>query len=485
MTPFVHKCTRCGYTFVFPDNCLVFECPACSVPVARPQATGNALTTLQRANELRLDRAFDRAEEHYMQVLQESPNEHEALWGRLLSHYGVEYVEEEATGRRHPVVHIIRTSLMQEEPDFQRACRYAPEEVAAQYRRDAAYIDETQLAINKLTATVKPYDVFLCHKTTKPGSSEYTKDFIEATNLYHFLKENGIRTFFAPESLQSVAGANYEAGICHALRTARTMLVICSDTSFLNSTWVRSEWSRFLALADADRSKRLIPLLYNHFPAEKLPAPFLMRHLQGLDMTRLNAAQALLEVLGVQKEEKPVAKSTGKPGKEQDRQQAKPPVETPPISTEYHIDLTFPQPHSSWKTIPSNWKVYDSDKKTILASVVWGKTVRVPLPAEYDVLWIGPDDMPHLQAKQKKKRILWGIITLICLAAGIVLCVITPVGDEMFSMMLWAITSFFATAMFSISFSSSLFNFSFQVAANKRYRLKWRLSSINLKCITE
>ena len=40
-------------------------------------------------------------------------------------------------------------------------------------------------------------------------------------------------------------------------------------------------------------------------------------------------------------------------------------------------------------------------------------------------------------------------------------------------MMLWGKLSIITAAMFGISFGS-LFNCSFQVAAGKRYRLKWR-----------
>ena len=49
-------------------------------------------------------------------------------------------------------------------------------------------------------------------------------------------------------------------------------------------------------------------------------------------------------------------------------------------------------------------------------------------------------------------------------------------------MTLWEITFIIAAAMFGISFSS-LFNCSFQVAAGKRYRLKWR--GTVLKCKPE
>ena len=190
-----------------------------------------------------------------------------------------------------------RPPPLQEQPDFLSACEFAPDAVRARYEQDAAYIDDAQSRIRELAASCQPYDVFLCHKTTGEGGVK-TEDFHRATQLYHFLKDQGMRVFFAPESLAAAAGANYEAGIYHALHTARTMLVVCSKAEYLSSPWVRSEWSRFLELADADANRHLVPLLYNHFSSSNLPAPFRYRKLQGLDMTDINAPQTLLQIVG-------------------------------------------------------------------------------------------------------------------------------------------------------------------------------------------
>ena len=457
MDSIAHSCTCCKFPFQFPAGSSVIECPACGTMNARPHVTGAALENLQRATDLRLACEFDKAEESYLRVLQDAPAEHEALWGRLLCHYGVEYVEEEATGRRHPVVHIIRSKPMQEQSDFRIACENAPEEVRRQYARDAAYIDDTQAAIHKLNASAKPYDVFLCHKTTKPGSSEKTQDFVEATRLYHFLEKNGIRTFFAPECLQAAAGSNYEAGIYHALSTARTMLVLCSDQTYLNSTWVHSEWSCYLEMADQQGGKQLIPLLYDHFSASALPAAFRMRSLQGMDMTRITAAQTLLEVL------------QGHPD------------DAPALDTEYHIDLTFPNLRKSWKTVPG-WKVFSSDKETILGSAAWDRTVRIPLPAEHDVLWVGLPDAPQLLASDQKRHkrllkfiLLTALVTVVCmfmmLIPAFLICVLALIIESVMFLL-------------SLRRIRSRFTCTFQAAAGKRYALSWKQEAVSdqMKC---
>ena len=456
MNGMIHRCTCCGFSFSFPEGSQVFECPACGTLASLPRSTGNALTLLKRANDLRLALEFIKAEEGYLRVLQESPAEHEALWGRLLCLYGVEYVEE-ADGRRRPVVHIVRTKPMREQADFRLACEHAPEEVRKQYEREAAYIDEAQAAIHSLNATAKPYDVFLCHKTTRPGSSEKTEDFVRALNLYHFLEKNGLRTFFAPECLQGAAGSNYEAGIYHALRTARTMLVICSDPEYVNSTWVRSEWSRFLEMADEEKGKRLIPLLYDHFPASHLPAPFTLRSLQGLDMSRLTAAQTLLDILN------------GLPG------------DVPVTDTEYHIELTFPNLRRSWKTVPG-WKVFSSDKQTILGSAAWDKAVRIPLPAEHDVLWIGPVDAPQKMAQYQKRH--KRLLKLLLLTAAISLLCMLMMLAHIF--LIGCLALIVEAVMFCLSLRRlhRCYTCSFQAAAGKRYTLTWKQEAVSdqMKC---
>ena len=292
-------CRNCGRLYEMPDDRPMWPCSGCSTLNEPPRAEGEALDKLQRAVRLRTRGEFILAEQCYNAVLAEYDDEHEALWGRLLCHYGVEFVVDEKTGGRFPVVHIPRRTLMQESADFLQACELAPEEIRAQYEADAAYVDEAQAEIRLLAEHSPAYDVFLCHKTTQLDSEAKTEDYDRAFKLYHGLDKQGFRVFFAPMELADVAGANYEAGIYHALHTARVMLVVCSDPAYLNSTWVQSEWRRYLELMsdETDPTPRtLIPLLYG-MQAGRLPAPFRLRKLQGISMSDFGADAALLAVL--------------------------------------------------------------------------------------------------------------------------------------------------------------------------------------------
>nr|MBR4281311.1 toll/interleukin-1 receptor domain-containing protein [Clostridia bacterium] len=471
MEKIIITCSCCGLSYEMPEDCQLLECPACGTGNARPRSTGNALQQLQRAVEQRLACDFAAAETSYQHVLLENPDEHEALWGRLLCHYGVEYVEDPATGRRMPTVHTARTKPLQAQADFRHACEFAPEAIRAQYEQEARYIDEAQNRIREIAKTLPPYDVFLCHKTTKPGSKEYTQDFHRATQLYHLLKDQGVKVFFAPECLQNVAGANYEAGIYHAIHTAKTMLVVCSDKDYLTSAWVRSEWSRFLELMDERAELRLIPLMYDHFSAADLPMPFRFRGLQGMDMTDITAAQKLLELLAppAPKEEpkkqtatdKPAAKPFNIPNltdinfdsakeaignvvnqvgeKIKTAAEKVPTVEKAPKpktpaapATQYvpdgFVNVTFPAALPAWQKMQSakviwfKYKLFKKGVKEPLSEIKWGETVQVAAK-DGDVLLISTFRSGFF------RKLLAALLLLLCLLGLVVFIGITSTGS--------------------------------------------------------
>lgn len=291
MTATISKtCRTCRYLFDFPLHRTTFVCPACGTVNGRPQAEGSALESLSRATAQRLRCDFHNAVNSYQHVLLDSPEEHEALWGLALCRYGVEYVDDPRTGKRMPTVHSVRRKPMQLDPDYLAAIDCAPEDVRVQYEQEAQYVDDAMAKIIELSEKCPPFDVFLCHKTTKPDSEAYTEDYNRAFDLYHELTLQGYRVFFAPKEMAGVAaGSDYEAAIYHALDTAKVMLLICSDAEYLTSAWVRSEWTRFLEMADERKDKRLLPLMYGGFAALEYPRELRVRRMEGVRMEDLNS----------------------------------------------------------------------------------------------------------------------------------------------------------------------------------------------------
>ncbi len=117
--------------------------------------------------------------------------------------------------------------------------------------------------------------------------------------------------FFARISLEDKLGQEYEPYIFAALNSAKVMVVIGTKQEHFNATWVKNEWSRYLALSKNDRSRLLIPC-YSDMDAYDLPEELSM--LQSQDMTKIGFIQDLIR--GIKKvlsasAEKPVIHSSG------------------------------------------------------------------------------------------------------------------------------------------------------------------------------
>ena len=90
--------------------------------------------------------------------------------------------------------------------------------------------------------------------------------------------------FFAAITLEDKLGQEYEPYIFAALNSAKVMLVLGTKPEYYSAVWVKNEWSRFLQLMKADRSKLLIPC-YRDMDAYDLPEEF--AHLQAQDMSKI------------------------------------------------------------------------------------------------------------------------------------------------------------------------------------------------------
>ena len=293
-------CKHCGCNFVLPADMLVFPCIACGTLHSRPRARGEALEHLHRAHQQRTDCDFASAEANYQRVLGEHAEEADALWGLALCKYGVEFIFDEKSGKSLPVIHFFNRKPFTEDPDVRLAISMADEEVRPQYMQDAEFIARIQQQVLAAEQRGESWDVFLCYKASLPGADDpntHTREYDHARDLYLALHDAGYKVFFAHTTLRRAAGANYEAQIFHALQSARVMLVITAEPSYLNTPWVRSEWSRYLERLDAHEDCRLIPLLYDGCDPYALPREFQLRSLQALTMGTLTSLDDLRHIL--------------------------------------------------------------------------------------------------------------------------------------------------------------------------------------------
>ena len=259
-------------------------CQYCGTRQTVPSDKDDIVTNLfLRANNLRIQCEFDKAEQIYEKILEINSAEPEAYWGIVLCRYGIEYVEDPATLKRIPTCHRASYDPITCDKDFLSVKEYASSEQLRVYQEEANTIENTQRGIIDIAKNEKPFDVFICYKETDEKGRR-TIDSSLANDIYHQLTQEGLKVFFAPITLEDKLGQEYEPYIFAALNSAKVMLVIGTQKEYFQAVWVKNEWSRYLKLMQSDRSKLLIPC-YRDMDAYELPEEF--AHLQAQDMGKI------------------------------------------------------------------------------------------------------------------------------------------------------------------------------------------------------
>lgn len=280
----VFKCKMCGGELNVIDGSGVAECDYCGTMQTVPTAVDDTVRSLfNRANTLRIKSEFDKAERLYEKILQVKADEAEAYWGLILCKYGIEYVEDPTTFKRIPTCHRASFDSILADEDYKSALQYADAVQRDVYEAQAKEIDRIQKEILELSRKEEPYDVFICYKETD-DSGKRTQDSVIANDIYYELTNEGFKVFYAAISLEDKLGSAYEPCIFAALTSSKVMLAIGTKPEYFNAVWVKNEWSRFLKMMRADRSKMLIPC-YKDMDAYELPEEF--AHLQAQDMGKI------------------------------------------------------------------------------------------------------------------------------------------------------------------------------------------------------
>ncbi len=290
------KCKMCGGDLNITDLENVVVCDYCGTTQTVPSADSEKKMTLfNRANRLRLNNEFDKAAGIYESIVAEFPEEAEAYWGIVLCKYGIEYVDDPATGKKIPTCHRSSFESVFEDDAFDQACENADAVARRVYREEAKQIEDIRKGILEVSSKEEPYDIFICYKETDENGDR-TIDSAIAQDVYDALTEKGYRVFFSRITLEDKLGQEYEPYIFAALNSAKVMLVFGTDYEYFNAVWVKNEWSRFLQLISAGQKKVLIPC-YKGIDVYDMPKEF--ARLQSQDMGKVGAIQDLLR--GIEK----------------------------------------------------------------------------------------------------------------------------------------------------------------------------------------
>lgn len=291
----VLTCKLCGGDLVVQPDALFGVCDSCGSTVTLPGvADQRRINLFNRADHFRRAGQFDKAIAAYEQLILEDGSSAEAHWGLLLSRYGIDYVQDPATGERVPTCRRLQLSSVLDDPDYLQALEHASEAITRSlYEQEAARIDAVQRGVLAVSRSEEPYDIFLCYKDTDELGAR-TLESTLAQDLYDVLTRSGYRVFYARVCLEDKLGQEYEPYIFAALQSAWMMLVVGAQPAHFQAVWVKNEWSRFLALMEQDRQRRLIPCYRDMEPYE---LPDELSLFQCLDMGRIGFVQDLLQVI--------------------------------------------------------------------------------------------------------------------------------------------------------------------------------------------
>ena len=277
----IFKCKICGGELNVERGQNIVECEYCGVKQTLPRFLDDNIKRLyDMANSYLNHSEFDKAENIYNQILLADGRDADAYWNLVLCKYGVTYVNDPKSEKYIPTCNRTYYTSVFNDENYKKAIEYANDEKRNLYESDAKTIDDIQHGIIKISKQEKPFDIFISYKETAQNGGR-TKDSIAAQELYDKLTNEGYKVFFSRITLEEKIGIEYEPYIYAALASSKIMITISSSRDNLESVWVKNEWSRFLAFAQMDSSKIILPL---YFDMDKSQLPDEFAHLSAYDM---------------------------------------------------------------------------------------------------------------------------------------------------------------------------------------------------------
>ena len=262
-------CNICGANYEYRNG--RWKCPACGAYKAE-ELSNEEFTLLSNAAQKLRVQEFGVAEELYADIINKYPEQHEAYWGYVCAKYGIKY-EVDFDGRKIPTCCYTTIESFIDDADYKKAVKYAPSEVATWYKLQADYIERVRTTWIEKAKNEAPYDIFISYKDSDiENGIERTEDSYNALELYNHLARQGYNVFYSKESLRDKVGEKYEPYIYHALQTAKVMIVYSSSVDYVNSTWVKNEWHRYIKqISRGEKKEGSLLVVCDGFSPNELP----------------------------------------------------------------------------------------------------------------------------------------------------------------------------------------------------------------------
>ena len=287
------RCEICGGELQYSADGRAAKCLACGNEFWFKEEKSEALAlALNRAGEKRRRNDFDSAIDEYRIVIGENPEDAEAHWGLVVSTYGIEYVEDYRTGKLIPTCRraVPKESVLDNE-NYKLAVKYAAPEQREKYEKQAQEIDRLQQEIKNKIDGEEDYDVFISFKST--DDDRPTADRYIARRIYDELEKRGIKTFYSEETLRSRAFDDYEPIIFKALFSCKFFILVATNAAYIESAWVKNEWSRFRDRARDENLTNNCCAVFKNIKTSDLPA-FIRK--QGVDLSKYPAGGYEIEL---------------------------------------------------------------------------------------------------------------------------------------------------------------------------------------------
>lgn len=262
-------CNICGANYEYING--KWKCPACGAYKQEELSNEEATLLYNAAQKLRVQE-FEDAEELYLDIIQKYPKQYEAYWGYVCSRYGIK-TEEDVDGKWIPTCCFPFIESFLDDKDFKKAVEYAPTDIANWYIKQADYIERVRKTWIDMAKDEAPYEIFISYKDSDVVNGiERTRDSINALELYNHLARQGYNVFYSRESLRDKIGEKYEPYIFNALKTAKIMILYGTSVEYINSTWVKNEWHRYLKqIARGEKKENSLLVVCDGFSPNELP----------------------------------------------------------------------------------------------------------------------------------------------------------------------------------------------------------------------
>ncbi len=306
----IFKCKACGATLNVNENDKIVTCDYCGTTQTIFLSNDEKiLKMIARGNELRNSGDFDKAYNIFESAIVEKSDDSELYWNLVLCRYGITYVNDYDEKKKPTINRLSNVSILDDD-DYKKILEITKdEEIKNQYIEEATEISKIQSKILDIVNKEKPFDIFISYKESDEYG-ERTEDSVLATDIYNELTKEGYRVFLSRITLANVIGNEYEPYIYGALYSSKIMILVGTNVDYINSTWVKNEWSRYLNLIKKDSSKKIIPC-YKGLDPYDLPKE--LRNIQAIDISKLGYLQDLIlglnKILGKNKKEEQLNKN--------------------------------------------------------------------------------------------------------------------------------------------------------------------------------